>query len=147
MEIADFIAAQEPERRELLERLHEVIVANDSTVVAVVEPMMGKEMIVYKARGQMKYALASGRQYMSLHAMPIYAKPALREKYEALLPGAGFQKGCVNFKKEEEVPADIIGRMISDCAPVDLAAIKAEYERNKKPGAAGASASRPGKKK
>ena len=91
MEIADFIAAQEPERRELLERLHEVIVANDSTVVAVVEPM--------------------------------------------------------NFKKEEEVPADIIGRMISDCAPVDLAAIKAEYERDKKPGAVGTSASRPGKKK
>jgi hypothetical protein len=147
MEIADFIAAQEPERRDLLERLHGVIVAHDSTVVAVVEPMMGKEMIVYKARGQMKYALASGKQHMSLHAMPIYGKPALREKYEALLPDAGFQKGCVNFKGAGEMPMDVVGRMIADCAPVDLAAIKAEYERNKKSGASGASASRPGKKK
>lgn len=60
--------------------------------------MMGKEMIVYKEGGFFKYALANMKHYMTLHAMPMYAFPAILKKYRGLLPDVTFQKGCVNFK-------------------------------------------------
>jgi hypothetical protein len=38
-------------------------------------PMMGKEMIVYSARGIFKYGLSSMKNYMSLHVMPTMVPP------------------------------------------------------------------------
>ena len=128
----EFIALQAAERQPLLSKLHEAILANDASVSPVVEGMMGKEMIVYKFKGTMKYALSSVAKYMSLHLMPIYMNPVLHAKYMAQLPAAKFQKGCINFENEAQVPIEIVAQLIRDCAPFDLAKIREEYQRSKK---------------
>jgi len=131
MSISDFIAKQLPERQELLTQIHEAIIKEDKTVKADIEPMMGKEMIVYKASGFFKYGLSGMKNYMSLHVMPIYASTALYSKYKDLLSKANFQKGCINFKSKEEIPLKIVKQLISDCSKIDLLAIKEEYLKSK----------------
>jgi hypothetical protein len=68
---------------------------------------------------------------MSLRVMPIYASKILYSKYKALLSKAKFQKGCINFDKEEEMPLNIIEQLITDCSSIDLAKIKEDYLNQK----------------
>jgi hypothetical protein len=130
--IKQFISKQALTRQNLLTKIHEIIVDTDKTVEPIVEPMMGHEMIVYKARGMMKYALASVKKYMSLHVLPIYSSKPLFEKYQILLNKAKFQKGCVNFDNEEEMPLDIVKQLMKDCSKIDLVKIREEYLKSKK---------------
>jgi hypothetical protein len=117
----EYISLQSPERQGIMNALHDVIIANDQTVKPVVEMMMGKEMIIYKERNYMKYALSGVKQYMSLHCLPIYGSPVLHSKYAGLLPAAKFQKGCINFTSVDELPVSIAGSLISDCAKISIA--------------------------
>lgn len=132
MTIAEHLDKKEPARQPLLKALHEVILKNDPSVEAVVGMMMGKEMILYNDRGFFKYGLAAPKDYMSLHVLPMYMNPPLHSKYEALLPKAKFQKGCINFKNAEEMPVDIAAQLISACAPIDLKKIRQDYLDSKK---------------
>jgi hypothetical protein len=132
MEVKDYILKQPTARQNVLAKIHAIILEADKTVKAEVEPMMGKEMIVYKGRGSMKYALASVKNYMSLHVLPIYGSNTLHSKYEALLPNASFQKGCINFVNEDDMPLDIIKQLMIDCSSIDLLKIREEYLKSKK---------------
>lgn len=132
MSIPKFIASQNIERQELLNKIHEIIIQTDKSIDAKVEFMMGKEMIVYKAPGIFKYGLSSVKNYLSLHLMPMYGSPALYSKYKVLLKKANFQKGCINFKNEEEMPLDITKQLISDCSKIDLLKMKEDYLMSKK---------------
>ena len=133
MSISEFISGQLLERQRLLSQIHKIIIQEDKTVKAEVEPMMGKEMIVYKAPGIFKYGLSSVKNYMSLHVMPIYASPVLYSRYKDLLKTANFQKGCINFKNENEMPLNILKKLIEDCSKIDLRKIKEDYIKSKKP--------------
>jgi hypothetical protein len=132
MLIPDYIAAQPSARQQVLKAIHNIIVSNDKTVSPVVEPMMGKEMIIYKGKGMMKYGLASVKNYMSLHVMPMYASPKIHDRYKVLLPKANFQKGCINFTAGTDMPLPIVEQFITDCAAVDLIKIKSDYLASKK---------------
>ena len=127
MTITEFISAQPAERQKLLSQLHEIVIQKDKTVTPVVAPMMGKEMIIYNAPGSFKYGLASVKNYMSLHVLPMYSSPVLYEKYKALLKDAGFQKGCINFKNKNEMPLKIVKDLIADCSNIGLRAIRENY--------------------
>jgi Domain of unknown function (DU1801) len=124
MTIAEFIALQPAERQKLLMELHEIIVLKDKTVTAEIGPMMGKDMIIYNAPGSFKYGLASVKKHMSLHVLPMYMNPAIYDKYKALMPDTGFQKGCINFNSKEEVPLKIVKELIAECAKIDLKALR-----------------------
>ncbi|HVV06575.1 MAG TPA: DUF1801 domain-containing protein [Puia sp.] len=132
MLVPEFIAQQPAGRRDMLARIHAIIVEKDKTVTAVVGMMMGKEMILYNGPGMFKYGLASVKNYMSLHAMPIYGSPVLYSRYKERLPLANFQKGCINFKNEEEMPLGVVEQLISDCAGVDLLALKEKWQQQSK---------------
>jgi uncharacterized protein YdhG (YjbR/CyaY superfamily) len=132
MSISKFISKQLPERQRLLTQIHEIIIQKDKTVAATVEPMMRQEMIVYKDEGFFKYGLASVQKYMSLHLLPMYASADLYSKYKTLLPKAKFQKGCINFNNEEEMPLEIIKKLITDSSKIDLLALKERYLKSKK---------------
>ncbi len=127
-----YISKQPVERRKLLTAIHETILRYDKTVKPVIAPMMGKEMINYMAPGSFKYGLSSVKNYMSLHIMPIYGSPVLHEKYKKLLPLASFQKGCINFENENQMPPAIVKLLIQDCSKIDLAAMKKQWEASKK---------------
>jgi hypothetical protein len=130
--IQDFIKALPKERQAIIISLHKAILKNDSTVTPVIEPMMGKEMIIYKGKKMMKYGLASMAQYMSLHALPIYMNPPLHTKYKSLLNKASFQKGCINFTAAEEMPLAVVAQFITECSAIDLEKIREEQLKSKK---------------
>lgn len=132
MSINDHIQLQDPARQPSIQAIHDIILKNDTTVQASIGPMMGKQMILYFDRGFFKYGLASVKEYMSLHVLPMYTSVPMHAKYQQLLPGAKFQKGCINFKSEAEMPLAIAEQLISDCAPIDLIAIREEYLKSKK---------------
>src|SRR5882757_9391592 len=121
MTITEYISSVPAERQATLTALHETILANDPTVTPVIKPMMGKEMILYEERCYMKYGLASTKNYMSLHCMPIYMNPALHAKYAGLLPAAKVQKGCINFTNEEEFPSAVLTALIAECSSISIA--------------------------
>jgi len=93
---------------------------------------MGKEMILYNAPGTFKYGLSSGKKQISLHILPIYCNPTLHSKYKELMPKASFQKGCINFTSEEEVPMEILRALLSDSSKIDLVKIREDYLKSKK---------------
>lgn len=130
MSISSYIQQQAPERKELLKEIHEIIIEADKTVTPAIEKMMGKEMILYKAGGVMKYGLSSVKSHMSLHVMPIYGSAKLHTKYEKLLSKAKFQKGCINFKSADEMPANIVTELLTDCAKIDLVAMLQDLKKN-----------------
>ena len=132
MEIEVYIFSQPTDRQKILLDIHKAIIQNDKSVIAKVELMMGKEMIVYKGKGIMKYGLASMKNYISLHLMPIYGSLTLHSKYKTLLPLANFQKGCINFNNENEMPIEIVRELIIDCSSFDLTKMKEEYLKSKK---------------
>ena len=69
---------------------------------------------------------------MSLHVLPIYGSAVLYEKYKNLLKTANFQKGCINFKSEGDMPLEILKQLIHDCSKIDLLKIREEYIKSKK---------------
>jgi hypothetical protein len=132
MEIEVYIKSQPIDRQKILADIHKAIIENDKSVLAKVELMMGKEMIVYKGKGIMKYGLASVKNYISLHLMPIYGSITLHTKYKTLLPLAIFHKGCINFNSENEMPIEIVRELIIDCSSIDLIKMKEDYLKSKK---------------
>jgi hypothetical protein len=127
-----YIACQPADRQVILSSIHSIILEEDKTVIPVLELMMGKEMIVYKAKGLMKYGLAGVKNYMSLHLLPIYASKTLFAKYQSLLSEANFQKGCINFDSAEKMPLEIVRQLIADCSMIDLVKIREDYLKEKK---------------
>ena len=132
MNIATFLSSQEPDRQSLLKKIHAIISKADESTTPVIGSMMGKTMILYNQHGNMKYALASVKNYMSLHVLPMYMNKSIFEKYKVLLPDASFQKGCINFTSAEEMPIAIVGKLIKECAPIDLKKIREDYLKAKK---------------
>jgi hypothetical protein len=132
MTIVEFISKQSLERQEILSKIHTIIIQEDKSVEPKIGTMMGKEMILYNTPGIFKYGLSSVKNYISLHAMPIYASTALHSKYKSLLLKANFQKGCFNFRDETEMPLDILRMLIVDCSKIDLLAIREEYLKSRK---------------
>jgi hypothetical protein len=131
MEAEVYISKQPAERQTILSDIHKTIIANDKSVIAEVGSMMGKEMIIYKGKGVMKYALSSVKNYISLHLMPIYGSKTLYSKYRTLLPLANFQKGCINFNNMNEMPIGIVRELIIDCSSFDLAKMREEYLKSR----------------
>jgi|SRR6185312_2913908 len=129
MTIDEFLSNQAPDRVEVLTALHDTIMKTNKKLAANVSKMMGKDMIIYTAGKHFIYALGSGKNHMSLHAMPIYADKAIHEKYAKLMPKANFQKGCINFKDAEEMPPAVVRQFFSDCAKVDMAALMEKFKK------------------
>ena len=132
MTVTDFLSKQTPENRLILSEINDIIIDADKTVSAEIGLMMGIEMILYKAKGFFKYGLSITKTHFSLHLMPIYGSPTLHAKYKILLNKAKFQKGCINFKKAEEMPLNIVRELLIDCAKVDLLALMEKYKANRK---------------
>ena len=131
MSIAEHIATLPPERQEIISQLHQVVIDHDPSVVAAVKPMMRQEMILYEEACAMKYGLASAKVHMSFHCLPMYMKPEIHAKYQALMPKASFQKGCINFKTLEELPLDVFTELITECAGINIAQVLADRKKSK----------------
>jgi hypothetical protein len=132
MTVSEFISSVPSDRQVQITALHDTIMTNDPSVRPVVKPMMGKEMILYEERSFMKYGLASTKNYMSLHCLPMYMNPPLHDKYAKLLSAAKFQKGCINFTDTASMPPEIVKALIIDCSSISIAALLENRKKNKK---------------
>jgi hypothetical protein len=133
MTVTEFLSKQTPENSIILSEINDIIINADKTVTGEIGSMMGIEMILYKAKGLFKYGLSITKNHFSLHLMPIYASPTLHARYATLMNKAKFQKGCINFKKAEEMPLDIVRELLNDCARIDILALMEKYKTNRKP--------------
>jgi hypothetical protein len=129
MTIPEFITGLPADRQQLMNTLHQLIIANDPNVTVSIKPMMGKEMLMYEEGNYMKYALANAKAYMSLHCLPMYMNAPLHAKYSALLPDVKFQKGCINFTEAVEMPIATVAALIADCAPINVPAMLANRKK------------------
>jgi hypothetical protein len=129
MTAPEFLAGLPADRKELMNTLHQTIIANDPNVTVSIKPMMGKDMLMYEEGNYMKYALASAKSHMSLHCLPMYMNAPLHAKYAALLPAAKFQKGCINFTDAADMPVAIVAGLVADCAPVNMPAMLANRKK------------------
>jgi hypothetical protein len=129
MTVDEFIRNQEPERQQLLSAIHNLILKTNKKIEASVGKMMKTEMILYKLNNRFEYGLASQKNYMSLHAMPIYVEKSIHTKYSGLLSKAKFQKGCINFKNDEEMPLDIVEQLLADCAKIDWEEVMKKHRK------------------
>ncbi|HEY4965006.1 MAG TPA: hypothetical protein VII28_01345 [Puia sp.] len=132
MMVSEYISTTPADRQALLTALHDTIMTNDPGISPVVKPMMGKEMILYEERSYMKYGLASTKNHMSLHCLPMYMNPPLHDKYVKQLSAAKFQKGCINFTDAVEMPLGIVADLIKDCSSISIAALLENRKRKKK---------------
>jgi hypothetical protein len=130
--IRNYILSQPVDRQSILSDIHSIILDKDRSVASEIELMMGKEMIIYKCNGMMKYGLAGVKNYMSIHVLAIYGSKSLYEKYRLLLNKANFQKGCINFDTAEKMPLNIVRQLISDCSKVDLKKIREDQLNERK---------------
>jgi hypothetical protein len=126
---SQFIDALESPRKEAISSIHKIILKTNKGLIAEVADMMGKQMLIYKNRGFFTYALSSVKSHMSLHLMPIYGSPALHEKYAKLLQQAKFQKGCINFKKAEEMPLKMVEQLMIECSKVDMEVLMEKFKK------------------
>lgn len=76
-------------------------------------------------------ALANQKNYISLHLLPIYIYPELKAKFDAANKKLKCGKGCVNFKRAEDLPLAVIAEIIS-ATPPDSFRAKLQSVKNKK---------------
>jgi len=133
MTAKEYLDKQEPARKKLMSAIHKIILDTNKNVVPSVDKMMGVEMIQYKYEGDIfLYALASNKDYMSLHLMPMYGYKPIHDKYSKLLNKAKFQKGCLNFADAEAMPLNIVKDLLHACASIDMSPFFEHYRKQMK---------------
>ena len=130
--IKSYIQSQPIDWQPILSEIHEIILEKDKSVISEISPMMGKDMMMYKCKGMMKYALAGVKKHMSFHVLPIYVSKPLFNKYKPLFDKAIFQKGCINFSTSDQMPLELVQQFILDCAEIDLVKMREDQLKAKK---------------
>jgi hypothetical protein len=74
---------------------------------------IGPKFISFKADADWYVALASQKNYISLYLMPVYVFPELKTKLDDAVKNLKCGKSCINFKKAEDLPLDIVGEIIA----------------------------------
>ena len=111
-----FLDGLPPERRGAVEQVWQAVRA--SVPDGYREEVTAK-FLTFKAEGEWYVALANQKNYLSLYLTPIYVYPELRAK----LDGGGKKlkcgKGCINFKRAEELPLEVIGEIVGANSAAD----------------------------
>ena len=70
----------------------------------------------YNGKPLMYVALASQKNHMSVYLMGCYMSPEIRKKFENAYKQSGKKfdagKSCIRFKKQEDLPLELIGKTI-----------------------------------
>ncbi len=74
---------------------------------------VGPKYLIFKADDQQYVALANQKSYISLHLIPLYIFPELQAKLDASGRNLKCGKGCINFKRAEDLPLEVIAEIIS----------------------------------
>jgi len=74
---------------------------------------VGAKYLSFKAGDDWLVALANQKNYISLYLMPLYLFPEMKAKFDAAASKKlKCGKGCINFKRAEELPLDVLGEIV-----------------------------------
>jgi len=102
--VETYIAQVTPEHRSAIETLRKLCQKN----LKDYEEYFDYGMPCYKRNGILEVSFASRKQYISLHVL----KSEVVEEYRAIFPKASIGKGCIRFKKAEQIDFDAVGKML-----------------------------------
>jgi hypothetical protein len=146
-QIDRYLAALSAERRDALQQVRAVILKN---LPPGIEESFGFGMIAYVVplsrfpktyNGQplMLAALASQKNYMAVHLLPLYGDRQTLDWFVSEYKKSGKRldmgKACVRFKTLDDLPLELIGKTIARCSPEKLLAM---YQKSHSPEARGA---------
>lgn len=104
-----YLSSLPPERQSEVERVWQVV--REKVPSGYREEITAK-FLTFKAEGEWYVALANQKNYISLYLMPVYVYPELKAKLDAGGKDLKCGKSCINFKKAEELPLEVIGEII-----------------------------------
>ena len=119
MAFHSFIAALPLERQQPMTQVWRLV---QDAVPAGYTEHVGPKFLEFRAGAEICIALANQKSHMSLHLVPIYLLPALREQLAAAAPRLKMGKGCVNFTRVEELPLDALVKVINATLLADYVA-------------------------
>jgi uncharacterized protein YdhG (YjbR/CyaY superfamily) len=105
-----YIAALPPERRDAVERVWQVV--RDNVPAGYTEQITPK-FLTFMADNEWLIALANQKNYISLHMCSIYFFPELKAKLDNSDKKVKGGKGCINFKRAEDLPLSTIAEIVS----------------------------------
>ena len=126
--VADYMRALPPDRRAALQRIRKVILENlpEGYKECFSYGMIGYVVphsiypAGYHCNPKLPLTLAnlgSQKNHMSLHVMTVYGDPTtekwLRQAWHAAGKKLDMGKCCIRFKKLEDVPLAVVGRLIA----------------------------------
>jgi len=117
---------------EILEKLKKIILKNDKNVEAVEGKIMGANGTVFNQEDVFKYALAKTKTGYTFHSLAMYANPELFNDLKSKMVKAKFQKGCANFKSEEDFPVKLFEEHMKKSAKCDFSPMINHYKKKKK---------------
>lgn len=74
---------------------------------------IGPKFLSFKAGDDWYVALANQKNYISLYLMPLYVFPELQAKLDASGKKLKCGKSCINFKRAEDLPLEVIADILS----------------------------------
>lgn len=108
IEVDEYLANLDPDRKEALERIRSMIL---EIVPGVVETMKYR-MPTYELENVV-CAMASQKHYMSL-----YMDTSLVEKYKSELGNLDVGKSCIRFKKINDLPLNVIEKILVETVEI-----------------------------
>lgn len=116
--IQEYWAGLPGERREILEKLHQIIIESAPTLAPnFIYNMPGYGSFKYKNyKGQQLdwpvIAVASQKNYVSVYVCAVDEQGYLAEKYQQELGKVSVGKSCIRFKKLEDLNLETLKRVI-----------------------------------
>ncbi|HEX8130398.1 MAG TPA: DUF1801 domain-containing protein [Pyrinomonadaceae bacterium] len=95
---------------------------------------VGEKFLSFKAGDDWLVALANQKNYISLYLMPLYVFPELKAKFDTAAGGKlKCGKSCINFKRAEELPLEVIGEIVRAYEAEDYAERVQQIRRAERP--------------
>ena len=130
----EYLAELSPERREAVSAVREVILDNlpegyeegmEYGMISYHVPL-DRHPDTYNGRPLGVAALASQKNYMSLYLLGVCYDPETERRFKERFAASGKKldmgRGCLRFKKLDDLPLEVIAGAISSVSPGDLIA-------------------------
>ena len=140
--VEGYISELSEERQEAVSTVREVVLANlpegyeevmDFGMIAYVVPLSVVSK-TYNGHPLMYAAIASEKNYVSVHLMNIYASQETQkwfvDSYKATGKRMNMGKSCVRFRKLDDLPLELIGEAVGKTPMEDWIAL---YEASRRP--------------
>lgn len=81
--------------------------------------IMGQAAIVFRKADRFLYGITKNKSGITLHAMPMYCHPEIKDTYKTVFKNAKFLKGCVGFSVDERLEIRTLKAFIKACEQYD----------------------------